>query len=169
MAHFDAIGALDRDEGEAFWSALLAGWNGAAWLADHQPAEALETTRTLDPATATAVRRLAARLGVEVDVVVHAAVGFVLAHAAGGSDVVLGAIHSNLDGPVGAIEAPVPLRVALRDDDVVTDWITRLGRRAQAARRWAPLAPAGVGHASSYAPPRRVRSTRCVRSTPASR
>ena len=143
--HVEHLARLDLAEAERFWRARLAGFRAPTPLPG-SPAAGTPTGRgerelSLSEETTSALARVAREADVSIGTLVQGAFALLLARMSGGSDVRLrrhprrardfGARRRRI---VGLFIATLPVRVALRPEQSLADWLRALRASEREAR-----------------------------------
>jgi natural product biosynthesis luciferase-like monooxygenase protein len=135
--HVEHLARLDLAQAERFWRARLAGFRAPTPLPG-SPVAGTPTGRgerevSLAEETTNALARVARETGVSVGTLVQGAFALLLARMSGESDVVFGATRAgratsvpDADGIVGLFIATLPVRVTLRPEQSLADWLRAL-------------------------------------------
>ncbi|MFE4977995.1 amino acid adenylation domain-containing protein, partial [Kitasatospora sp. NPDC056651] len=134
------LAAQDLDAARTAWSAELAGLEGptlvAREVADRAPALPEQLTVELSEEFTERLGALARRCSATVSTVIQAAWGILLARTTGRDDVVFGATVSGrppelpgVEQMVGLFINTLPVRVRLRNDETVREFLAGLQRR----------------------------------------
>ncbi|HEV7992704.1 MAG TPA: condensation domain-containing protein, partial [Gemmatimonadaceae bacterium] len=136
VEYVEWLDARDHGASDEFWRRTLAGITTATPIPVARAVPARErvvqgdTEHTLDVWTTDALRVLAEMHGVTLNTVVQAGWALVLSRYSGESDVVFGVARAGRRGTVADADAmlglfinTLPLRVAVRDDQSVGDWL----------------------------------------------
>lgn len=135
--HVEHLARFDLAAAERFWRERLAGFRAPTPLPGSPVAGAAtargERELSLPAETTSALTRVARETGVSVGTVVQGAFALLLARLSGESDVVFGATRAGrassipgADGIVGLFIATLPVRVALRPEASIADWLRAL-------------------------------------------
>ena len=158
------LDARDHAASDEFWRATLAGISNATPIPvaravpTREPVVQGDVEQELEPAVTSALRTLAESTDVTLNTVIQAAWGLVIARYSGESDVVFGVARAGRRGSVPGAESmlglfinTLPLRVRVRDEQLVTEWLRDV-RSAWNALREHEQTPLARVHACSAVP-----------------
>ncbi|SEL65288.1 non-ribosomal peptide synthase domain TIGR01720/amino acid adenylation domain-containing protein, partial [Nitrosovibrio tenuis] len=137
----------DEDAAQAYWKQVLYGFSAATPLAvdrPHKGAEGHGESHILLSARATAALESFARANqITLSTMVQAAWALLLSRYSGETDIVFGIIVAGRPAALPGVESmlglfinALPLRIALGETDILTDWLQKLQSRQLADREY---------------------------------